>query len=485
MKRLEHFRQSLSAHKKAWIGGLVLLHAVVYLILLLTQRSMLAGTLLLLWLDLMIYSAIDLKRRALLLSFGIAFFTFLMGRELLEALFSYQPEEFQSHTLLHTRIVLIVSLGTIFAVYVLLEQLTRRVPSPQIRQAPEARILRIRLLAKWLFYCAVLCAVAYALITIFMILKWGYYYSYTREYVDMIKGNLILYGLSKMEELMPVVLAIYFATMPGKRECTIAGGIYGVYLALSLGSGQRATIVLGVLWLFIYWIYRHAKAPSEGWISRRMVAAVLILTPFALVFFALFNYWRAGDAASSGGLLEGIRSFFYQQGVSVNVIKRAYDYQWALPQDKYYSCGFLFSGTFARVLGFQAFAGNSLLHATQGHSLSHALSYVLMPEEYLAGRGTGTCYIAELYHDFGMTGVVAGNVVLGCLLFACGRFRAGTPLRTSLKLAIIPNLLWVPRGMFTDFMVTISRPTTLIVLVLIFGGEPILKWLQQRLRRSF
>ncbi len=69
-----------------------------------------------------------------------------------------------------------------------------------------------------------------------------------------------------------------------------------------------------------------------------------------------------------------------------------------------------------KMLDIRVYNGNSIENALYGHSLAHRLSYLEYGDYYLQGHGVGSCYIAELYHDFGVIGVMAGNYIYGYIL---------------------------------------------------------------------
>lgn len=161
--------------------------------------------------------------------------------------------------------------------------------------------------------------------------------------------------------------------------------------------------------------------------------------------------------------------FVYNNGVSVNVIKRSYELDSRLRSDRFYSLHFLHDGVFGLVFGSDG-AGNNADKATEGYHLAHALPYLMFRDKYLEGAGTGTSYIAELYHDFGYIGIVLGNVIYGFLLASLAKLDKNKPFNTSVKLLIITRLLWAPRGGFTEFITILSLPATIFIYVAVFLG---------------
>ncbi|MBE6730916.1 MAG: O-antigen polysaccharide polymerase Wzy [Ruminococcaceae bacterium] len=422
-----------------------------------------------LWINIICYCLFKFKERALLFFFSIAFFTFLIGRVVLEQMFNYNVETFSTETNLFAERLVLFSLTVVFVTFFLLDSFIKKKDRP--KKCNIYRIRRIRIISKWLFFIFSLGSILYTCITLYIVIKRTYHFTYTQEYTNLINKNIILYVLSKTELFMPIALYVFLGTMPKKKECILPIAIQLLYLVLSLGTGQRAIIVLGVFVLIIYVVYRNSQDKDEVWISKKIVIIGIISVPFILVFFVLLNHWRAGYNSSTS-IFDGVRDFFYQQGYSINVIKYTYELQDQLPQDKLYSLEFLFSGIIARIFGLPVYEGNSIAHAIDGNSLAHALAYIKLGEEsYLAGHGTGTAYIAELYHDFDIFGVIIGNILVGAILLFCSRLSKEKPLTSAVKMIMIPQLLWMPRGMFTDFIGVLLRPTTFLLLIVIFGGE--------------
>lgn len=105
-----------------------------------------------------------------------------------------------------------------------------------------------------------------------------------------------------------------------------------------------------------------------------------------------------------------------------------------------------------------------------GGSFTHTLGYTVMNSAYLAGRGTGSSYIAELYQDFGYTGIILGNILYSFLLARITKNEDNDSLlKKSIKFMIITQLLWAPRGSFTYFISQNLTPTTIATLLLVFG----------------
>ena len=92
--------------------------------------------------------------------------------------------------------------------------------------------------------------------------------------------------------------------------------------------------------------------------------------------------------------------------------------------------------------------------ALHGTNLADYVSYKAMPYTYLRGGGWGSCYIAELYADFGYIGVLLGSILYGVLLDGILKgIRLNKSIwSTALGLLIVSSLFKAPRASFDDFL---------------------------------
>ena len=92
--------------------------------------------------------------------------------------------------------------------------------------------------------------------------------------------------------------------------------------------------------------------PQENWFHRKYIKYGMLALPILAMGSSMYNVWRFGGDWQEIDLFSGFSDFFYDQGVSINVIKRAYEYENNLP-DKFYTLGFLHSGILAPILGYK------------------------------------------------------------------------------------------------------------------------------------
>ncbi|MBE6768602.1 MAG: O-antigen polysaccharide polymerase Wzy [Ruminococcaceae bacterium] len=457
--------------KNKALFGTVVVEAILAVWGLVMGADILFIAVILLWCAIVIYAAVKMEQRAMLLMLSLTFFVFLLGRLFLEQFFCYRPdaEIFPAAVQTHTYICLFVALLGLFLGYWFIKRKTK--DTPYIGKEKNPYVLRC---AKYVLLLVLIPAVLYRLILTVYVQRYGYNAYYT-DFAVLLDKNILLYVLSKVEQMAPACFCIYLAAMPAKKEFFKVSAVYAVYLVLTLGAGTRSPFLLGVFLFFFYFLYRAGLSSEERWFNRRYIApCVAILAVFAIALY-VGGLVRDG-AKASGNAADGLFGFVYSQGVSVNVIRRGFMLKDQIPEGYLYSMDFTRYGIIARLLGIPVYAGNTAEQALYGGSFAHALSYVFMQSDYLAGRGTGTSYVAELFHDFWYVGVFVGSVLYGWLCTRIESYKTGKVFRRACLFIVITQLLWAPRGGFTKFITTLISPSALVALIAVFG----LTWLLGR-----
>lgn len=431
------------------------------------QANLLYTVSLLIWLNMMLYSYNKIEKRSLLFAFCVAFFVFLMGREFLEQFFYYKKENFDMAINNHFYVCLIISLSALWGSFAFFSR-KERTKKEEIRL--NARTLystAIRETASLVFYCTLPFALVYRMVVASFVSLNGYVDYYT-EYSFVLSGNTLLYIISKVELIMPTAIAIIMASCPTKKEFKWPFRLYCIYLILSLGSGARGTFMLGILQVFVFAVYMQGIYPEEKWFKRKYMLYLAVCVPVIAVAGTIINLIRFGGTMNDINVFESFLDFFYDQGVTGNVVKRAFQVSQNIPEATY-TLEFLHSGLLARILGIKVYNGNSVEHALYGNSFTHALGYTVMGSAYLAGRGTGSSYIAELFYDFGYIGVILGNVLYSWLFTRITRIRKNNIFTRSIIFVVITQLLWAPRASFTGFISFLDAPSSVVTFIAVFG----------------
>ena len=429
--------------------------------------SILFAFALIVWIDMMLYAYNKIEHRSPLFAFGVAFFVFLMGREFLKSFFGYKIEDFSTESNNHLYICLLVSLLFLFVFYIIFSRTTAAKQTEMRTEEKNLYTQYVRKIASIMFYCILPLSLAYEVIVGLFVSVNGYadYYS---DYEVSLSNNVFLSLLSKADIILPLTVAIIMASLPTKREFKWPFRLYCLYLLLSLASGRRGTFILGLLQVFVFIVYMQGLYPEDEWFKRKYFLYLAAIVPVLAIAGSIINITRFGGSTEKMGLFEAFVAFFYDQGVTGNVVKRAFQYSDRIP-DATYTLEFLHSGIVAKLLGIKVYNGNTIEHALYGNSMAHALGYIVLGKQYLLGRGTGSSYIIDLYYDYGYFGVAIGNIIYAWIFAKISNIRKSNIITRSLIFAIITKLLWAPRGSFSGFITLLGASSTIVSFLLVFG----------------
>lgn len=310
--------------------------------------------------------------------------------------------------------------------------------------------VRVRAVALAIFYAAIPFVVLQSLLLARSGRTSGFYEA-------RLAVGLMPAPLEFIAEMATPAFFAYLASIPARRPAVFHSLVYLGVMGFTLITWQRASFVLGLLLVGLYWLYRHLTAPKgERWVTVRygLIAAVGGVVLMSLL--ALLNTLRGRTRAL--GLPGGPAvDFLFDQGVSVNVIGYAIRYEGTLPHDRGYSFGQIIESIQTYLLpvfgGGRVVSGQSIERAAEGHQLSHAISYLALGDDYLRGSGYGSSFVAELLVDGGILAVVFGSMALGAMLMWAPRLLNGPYFVRLVVLALLHGVMFAPRGGFTQFIV--------------------------------
>lgn len=360
------------------------------------------------------------NKRLLLTSFLMAYCVYLLGGHFVYEYFGMRLSYyFEDKYYIHSNMALFVSLFSIMLSYGLSMLLYRNRSKIPV-QAPSTEGKRmIRTTSKLLYFASYVFWLYVLLDKAYFVMSTSYY-SYYTEFES--NAPLIIRSIAAM---CPYFFYVFLATFPKKVECRVPVALFALYAAISLLTGRRSEFVNMLIFIFIYFTLRHVYSQGgEKWLTRRFVLLALFSTPVFLGFLYSYRYIRFGLEVADTSLMQRVFGFFQQQGISSSLLRLGKYHQDSLNKDAYYSFYGLVkwarTNTVFRLLidpqyGF-SYSNNNIALATQGNSFAHALSFITLGNRYLSGTGLGSCYIAELYHDFGYTGIVLGNFIYGIII---------------------------------------------------------------------
>lgn len=430
------------------VAGLTILFSFGYVSM---DQTIMGASLLLLFCVMVVYCLRRVNENITMLVFLIAFFTFLMGRMVMplfydtsNLIFDIGGEAFSVPTLTHMYLCLYLALLFVFLGFVLTHYYWTANDEVSHFSTDSDEVLIIRDMTKQFVYFSLPFLFLTTIEKVLFVFREGYFAMYS----DF--QSRLPYLINLFSSLFEYALFIFLATLPSKKEAKLPIILYLTIAVVSLGTGQRGSFVLSFLFILMYMFLRNKLTPEDGmWISEKGMLVVAGSIPLLLSFLFLMNYLRTERETDMSTNL--LLSFFYQQGVSVEVIGYAKDYEMFFPKDKVYLLGDIVDyfryNVFTRVLtGSGPLEPQSVKHALEDNSLDACLTYLVKPSFYLEGGGLGGCYIADAWKDLGYVGVALVSFIYGFLLSKIPTWFKSNVWLASVGLIMFNQIVFAPRA---------------------------------------
>ena len=394
-----------------------------------------------------------------LMGFLVTFFVYLLGQYVtLWINGEVWYDKFDRHVMKVTLSCLFISLVSVFVGFVFSKHNSKNSKMSIMstyNEYTESNIL-IKKISGTLFYITIIFDVIVNLEPALFVQQGTYLDLYT-DYTSQLPT--VVHKIAQANKLL---FCVYLTTLPSKKEMKMPCILYLFSNFITLFSGVRGTIVNCVIFVFLYYFYRQRMSrkmeTGEVWISKKLIVLTAVAVPFCIVFLSLYNNIRNGTEYEYNGFFNEILLFFENQGGSVNVIGYAEDLKDRMPEtNTSYLFGpvinlfkYGFWGSFFG--GGEAIRNNTLQMAMYGNNLGATVTYLAFPEQWLAGMGLGTQYIAEAYVDFGYVGVALFNLFLGYIIFKINFVTTNKWYINALLVNIILSILAMPRNFGTSFV---------------------------------
>ena len=397
-----------------------------------------------------------------------------LGGQILNTFFQVYGYNFSDDIETQTNLLLLISVSGLLLGYFLSLKIKKKKNNETLKKIDyeNSYYKNARKISKYYFYFTYLFWILILIDNVLYVFQNGYT-AYYLSYSSRIPAILRELGY-----MSPVALFIYMSTMPRKKEAKIPILMYAFYLLVSLGTGRRIYFMTGILIIFSYMMIRNVVAPEEKpWISKKSLIRLCIILPFLLIIMYLFEYIRSEAYVGNASEWSPIIGFFVRQGTSINVIKYTDLFFDRLNPDAHYSL-------YNIIRWLQNSFLNDLLNldlnfvigrqseetAIAGTYLADFVSYNANKTIYSEGMGYGSCYIAELYVDFGYLGVLLGNMLYGGLLCKLLKtaMNTGSIWMSAIGLYMIDAIFQAPRATFDSFFGSLLYFNSWGPLVLIF-----------------
>ena len=277
--------------------------------------------------------------------------------------------------------------------------------------------------------------------------------------------------ITTLSHLYSPLLFLFLATFPSKQEARPPLWLYAIIAILSLSTGSRTGFMLALVFLIFYFCLRNIHTPEDPWLSRKAAIGIIALIPALFVFMFMIDFIRADREMDGSGIFSMFINFFYQQGISAQVLGLSYEMQYLLG-DRIFSFGQIIDN-FNKNFIFQIM-GTAVEYRPQteemaqyGHSLANTITYYAMYKSFLSGVGLGTSYIAEVWHDFGYVGLLLWNMMYGFFFAKFYKWSRQNIWACAFGLIIIPDIIYSPRGhagAFLNVFFSISILLTFLII---------------------
>lgn len=431
---------------------------------------------LIMWYYSFVYCVFDIKRRLGYAFFLATFFLFLLGAYVAEQFFYYSEKVvfFDKVITTHMYVVLGIALIGLFWGNIFQSNLRSRKRETYYCGDNKGYIAIMKEVSKIGFYVSFMPYLVTEILQVILVRNSGYTEIYLNNIVALpFWFKIIAYSA-------PVFLFVFLSTLPTKKECDIPILFYFGYSAVSLLSGQRSTFVINCMTIFMYYIYRNSRDTGGAWINKKTILMLIMALPVVAILLNAYGQTRFGntDVKLFDNVFDSILDVFTSQGVSISVIGYEKYYENSLP-DKVYSLSgiinFLKHNPISSIIfNFTSYTGQTAERALNDNLFTHAISYLVLPYNYLRGRGLGSSYIAEVYHDFNYIGVFIVNFIYGIVLKICSDFNKNSVWIRFSCLMIMNTILMAPRSTTDAFISNFTNIQVIFAVVLVWGVSNIL-----------
>ncbi|HJA65278.1 hypothetical protein B5F07_00690 [Lachnoclostridium sp. An169] len=424
------------------------------------QYNLMLVGMLLLFVGMAAFCLLEIKRRIMFFLFYLAMFLFLIGRILIPALqgsawwnnYSVSANVFAVRAISYS-MVAIAGGAVLTEIIVRLFNNKEKVSKVQKKHfvSHESLIFVLRII---LLICMICFFIREADKLLFMRGK-----AY-EDYFSLYHTRMPFF-VTFPASCMQFFLCMFLALKPSKKESFLWLFVYILSAVPMLLIGVRNNIILNCLFAFVYYFLRDAirGRQEKPWIGRVEKGIVICAIPVMVLFLGAYNYIR-DDKAVTLSPVNLIVDFVYKQGTTYDTVLQGYVYQNQLPwrENQVYTLGAVTDSFFYSSLGKEIFdledigEGNGLRQVYNGHTFTHAISYVVLGKYYIGGEGRGSSYIIENYLDWGYPGVVFFSMLIGVICSVIPQSFGKKWLWSTICLNIALNIFFTPRAESTAFI---------------------------------
>lgn len=427
----------------------------------------------LIWLSNLCYSMAQYSKRYIFLVINLTYFLFYIGRITMTFFFEGDYAlNFSHKTILETMGVIFSGLFFLRIFSSAFEHI--RSSGKLIATTYSGNIELIRRLSKMFYWGTYIFAFAVIAERVVFVQATGYVDFYA-SYSSRMPGIV-----SRLASVNEVMFFIFLASTPKKRETRLVILAFLFLGILSLGYGQRNP--LAVKFLFIFMIYiplRQARSDEEDgeqWITRTYKTFLLISIPAMILLLAIWKFHRQ-DLSFEGSLGDLVIDFFDTEGNSAYIIGLAIENIKRFPDKfiiytlepihEFLTNNFIYKMLFGAksTLLYE----NSVYAAMNSWDIGKPLSYFANPVAYASGVGTGSCYLVEVFVDFGYVGVALISMLYSYIMNFVQKGNKCSWIVSTIMLLSVYEIMYAPRDLALSFVGKFFSFTFITVALIMYA----------------
>lgn len=288
-------------------------------------------------------------------------------------------------------------------------------------------------------------------------------------YMSMYGGYTSSALVIRMQLISRISMFIGLAARPSKKRAWIYFFLGLPVPLMTLIEGSRMGIMSYILFFIYYfysfgdWSHIRVSAKKRRTKQRRLFAVALAIVFVAAPLLYVYGYSRVGLAAGSNNPFLYILRFFSSQGSSAKLIGWAERYKGMLPGTCYSLGAFI-----DRIQG-NYFLEYSVESAINTNSFGRIMSYLSSPYNYTVLHfGVGSSYIAEVFYDFGYTGLIVVNFIIAYILNLLSAYGKIGTLTKSFAFMLFFYMMALPRSSLLTPLENVLSTSCLFAVLFIF-----------------
>ncbi len=436
------------------------------------NQSICRFSLVIYFITIFLISIINYKKYLPLIFFLISFFTFTMG----QYIFKNVTNDFMYYLNFNNEIInytISIQFLALFFTFFGYNYLFSSQCIKKIKIKDFSKKISIVKVFEYLITIGLILSLSFSIITNFEKAVYSLKYGYISIYDGSLKSIFPMF-IHRISSYYFIFYAFYLTLNKNLTYKKIASFFLLLNGVIVFIYGVRSELMANILFLIFYYIWYHINKNIEVPRKVKKIAFVsIILVPFLLIGLNSYNYIRNHIKVPNDNFFNKISAFFAVQGRSINILNYSQLYE-----------SILVSGNSQYVFGVFNQELNSKIKTitqdtidfpkieTSKTNLAIEVSRLVLGNNLVEeGNGLGSQYLAELWLEGGIFGIVLYSILLGYIMSFFYYYSTKHFLFQYFSFSLFNSLITTPRGtaieLFTPFISFVN--ISLIIILLLFN----------------